>query len=147
VQWRPYCRIGGRDRHIADVGTPPAPAWPGPECYTGRVFATPVPEITVGELTDDAYLLDVREDEEWAAGHAPAAHHLPMMDIPVRLDEVPRDQDVVVVCRVGARSAQVVAYLRSNGWQRVANLAGGMCAWAAAGRPLDGEDGREARVL
>ena len=107
----------------------------------------PVPEITVGELADDTYLLDVRDDEEWAAGHAPAAHHLPMMEIPVRLDEVPRERDVVVVCRVGARSAQVVAYLRSNGWDRAVNLAGGMCAWQAAGRPLAGEDGRGARVL
>ena len=52
------------------------------------------------------------------------------------MDEVPRDRDVVVVCRVGARSAQVVAYLRANGWDRVANLAGGMYAWQAAGRPM-----------
>jgi rhodanese-related sulfurtransferase len=111
------------------------------------VFGVPVPEITVGELTDDAYLLDVRDDDEWVAGRAPAAHHLPMMEIPVRLDEVPREQDVVVVCRVGARSAQVVAYLRSNGWDRVANLAGGMVAWQAAGRPLAADGGRGARVL
>jgi rhodanese-related sulfurtransferase len=101
----------------------------------------------VGEVVDDAYLLDVRDDDEWAAGHAPDAHHLPMMEIPVRLDEVPRERDVVVVCRVGARSAQVVAYLRAHGWARVANLAGGMFAWEAAGRPLTTDDGRGARVL
>jgi len=110
------------------------------------VFAQ-VPEVAVREVADDAYLLDVRDDDEWAAGHAPDAHHLPMMEIPVRLDEVPRDRDVVVVCRVGSRSAQVTAYLRANGWDRVLNLAGGMAAWESAGRPLLGEDGRGARVL
>jgi rhodanese-related sulfurtransferase len=110
------------------------------------VFAH-VPEVAVGEVADDAYLLDVRDNDEWAAGHAPAAHHLPMMEIPLRRDEVPLDRDVVVVCRVGARSAQVVAYLRANGWDRAVNLAGGMWAWQVAGRPLAGEDGHGARVL
>jgi rhodanese-related sulfurtransferase len=110
------------------------------------VFAH-VPQVSAGEVADDAYLLDVRDDEEWAAGHAPAAHHLPMTEIPLRRDEVPADRDVVVVCRVGARSAQVVAYLRASGWDRVVNLAGGMCAWEAAGRALTGGDGHGARVL
>jgi len=106
-----------------------------------------VPEVAVGEVSDDAYLLDVREDDEWAAGHAPDAVHMPMYEIPVRRDEVPQDRDVVVVCRVGARSAQVVAYLRANGWDRVTNLAGGMWAWESAGRPIVGEDGHGVRVL
>ena len=106
-----------------------------------------VPEVTVAQIPHGAYLLDVRDDEEWSAGHAPEAHHLPMTEILGRLDDVPRDRDVVVVCRVGARSAQVTAYLLANGWDRVTNLAGGMCAWEAAGRPLTGEDGSGARVL
>jgi rhodanese-related sulfurtransferase len=110
------------------------------------VFAQ-VPEVAVRDVGDDAYLLDVRDGEEWEAGHAPTAHHVPMSEILARLDEVPHDQDVVVVCRVGARSAQVVAYLRANGWDRVTNLTGGMCAWEAAGRPLQDEDGYGARVL
>ena len=58
-----------------------------------------------------------------------------------------KDRDVVVVCRVGSRSAQVVAFLRAQGWQRVANLEGGMFAWQAAGRPMVSEDGQQARVL
>ena len=70
-----------------------------------------------------------------------------MMEIPARVEEVPADRDVVVVCRVGARSAQVVAYLRAQGFERVANLNGGMCAWEAAGRPLVGDDGAAGRVL
>ena len=94
----------------------------------------------------DAYLLDVRESEEWAAGHAPDAVHLPMMEIPARLAEIPADRDVVVVCRVGGRSAQVVQYLRRLGRDNVRNLAGGMTAWAAAGRPIVSEDGGAPQV-
>ncbi len=100
-----------------------------------------VPTVGLDELPDDAVLVDVREDDEWAAGHAPAAHHLPMMDIPVRMAEVPTDGDVVVVCRSGARSAQVVAYLTGHGWDNVRNLDGGMIAWARAGRPIVSEAG------
>ncbi len=105
-----------------------------------------LPEIDPAEVGDDAVVIDVREGEEWEAGHAPQARHIPMMQIPTRVDEVPRDRDVVVVCRVGARSAQVVAYLRAQGYDRVANLDGGMIAWAAAGLPVVA-DGRPAFVL
>jgi rhodanese-related sulfurtransferase len=94
-----------------------------------------------------AYLLDVREPDEWIAGHAPDAVHLPLMDIPARLEEVPRDGDVVVVCRMGGRSAQAVAYLMQNGYDNVVNLDGGMRDWAAAGKPMVSEDGQPARVL
>jgi rhodanese-related sulfurtransferase len=117
-------------------------------CYTDGVFERrSLPEITLAELSDDAVLIDVREGDEWAAGHAPAAHHVPMMEIPGRIDEVPRERDVVVVCRVGARSAQVVAYLLNQGYERVANLDGGMIAWEAAGRPLVSEVRSTAIVL
>jgi rhodanese-related sulfurtransferase len=102
--------------------------------------------VRATEVPADAYLLDVREDEEWTAGHAPDAHHLPMMQIPVRLSEVPADQEVVVICRVGERSARVVAYLRANGYDRVENLDGGMMDWARAGRPLVSEHGSDAWI-
>jgi rhodanese-related sulfurtransferase len=69
-----------------------------------------------------------------------------MMEIPARADEVPTDRDVVVVCRVGGRSAQVVAYLRQNGFDRAINLDGGMADWEAAGRPMMSEDGGAPRV-
>ncbi len=102
--------------------------------------------MSVDDVPDGAFLLDVREDDEWTAGHAPGAVHVPMMEIPARSDEVPEDRDVVVVCRVGQRSAQVVAYLRQQGWDRVVNLDGGMAGWDAAGRPMVSEDGGAARV-
>jgi rhodanese-related sulfurtransferase len=106
-----------------------------------------VPEVTVDAVGGDAYLLDVRDHDEWAAGHAPEAHHVPMMELLGRLDELPGDRDLVVVCRVGSRSAQVVAYLQAHGWDRASNLAGGMHAWQAAGRRMVSDDGSAAYVL
>lgn len=107
----------------------------------------PIPAVTPAQVPADAYILDVREDDEWRAGHPPGAHHLPMMQVPSRVAEIPRDADVVVACRVGARSAQVVTYLRAAGLDRVSNLDGGLIGWVAAGRPLVSEDGHEPRVI
>ena len=103
--------------------------------------------IQAADVPAEAYLLDVREPDEWAAGHAPSAVHLPLMDIPARLEEIPREGEVVVVCRMGGRSARAVAYLMQNGYENVTNLDGGMQDWAAAGKPLVSEDGQAARVI
>lgn len=111
------------------------------------MFGREVPAVKVPDVPGDAYLLDVREADEWQAGHAPGAHHLPMTELPGRLDEVPTEGDVVVVCRSGRRSAQVVSYLMDRGWDNVRNLVGGMQDWAAAGRPLSSEDGAFPRVI
>ena len=105
-----------------------------------------MPTVTVDEVAADAYLLDVREDDEWAAGHAPDAVHVPMMQIPPRIDKIPGDRDVYVVCRVGGRSAQVVGFLRELGLDRAINVDGGMQSWEAAGRPMVSEDGGAPRV-
>ncbi|MBU2663497.1 rhodanese-like domain-containing protein [Actinoplanes bogorensis] len=106
------------------------------------MFGPQVPSVTPAEVGDDAYLLDVREPDEWTAGHAPGAHHLPMMEIPARMAEVPSDGEVVVVCRSGGRSGQVVSYLMGNGWDNVRNLDGGMQSWAASGREVVSESGQ-----
>ena len=113
-------------------------------CYTWSVL---VPTVTVADVTDDVYLLDVRDPDEWAAGHAPTAVHLPMMEIPGRIGELPTDRDIVVVCRVGSRSAQVTAYLIAQGRDRVTNLDGGMSAWHAAGRTMVSANGGPGFVL
>jgi rhodanese-related sulfurtransferase len=107
----------------------------------------PVPSVRTEDVPADAYLLDVREPDEWEAGHAPGAHHLPMMEVPARLADVPADGEVVVVCRMGGRSAQVTAYLVNQGWDNVRNLEGGMEDWAAKGRALVSEDGTPPRVI
>jgi rhodanese-related sulfurtransferase len=103
--------------------------------------------VTPDEVTDGAYLLDVREPDEWTAGHAPGAHHLPMMEVPARVAEIPNDTEVVVVCRSGGRSGQVVSYRMGNGWDNVRNLDGGMQAWAGSGRDVVSENGQPPRVL
>ncbi len=103
--------------------------------------------MTVTDVPSTAYLLDVREDDEWTAGHAPGAVHLPMMEIPARMAEVPQDREVVVVCRVGGRSGQVVGYLIQQGWENVINLEGGMMSWAAAGRPVVSDTGSAAEII
>lgn len=108
---------------------PPAPGPPasGP--------AADPPAVSVGELPADAAMLDVREADEWAAGHAPTARHLPMSELASRLDDVPADEPLYVVCRSGGRSAKVVAYLAGQGYPAV-NVEGGMQAWSAQGRAL-----------
>lgn len=102
-----------------------------------------LPSIAPVDVPADAYVLDVREDDEWEAGHTPGAHHVPMMTIPARMDEVPGEGTVVVLCRHGHRSAQVVGYLAGRGWDNVVNLDGGIIEWVAAGRPIVADDGRE----
>jgi rhodanese-related sulfurtransferase len=97
-----------------------------------------VPEVGVAELPADAVLIDVREDDEWQAGHAPDAQHLPMSRFVERLDEVPDAEPLYVICRSGSRSARVAAYLNQQGRQSV-NVAGGMQSWAAGGRPMVAE--------
>jgi rhodanese-related sulfurtransferase len=82
-----------------------------------------------------ALLLDVREDDEWQAGHAPQAEHLPMSRIRRDYESLPTDRQIVCVCHVGARSAVIAAALREAGWDAV-NLTGGMDAWERAGLPV-----------
>ncbi|MEQ6902964.1 rhodanese-like domain-containing protein [Nocardioides sp. YIM 152588] len=98
-------------------------------------------------LPEGLAVLDVREDHEWAAGHIDGALHIPLMDLPARLDEVAALDAVqtLVVCKVGGRSAQATAYLAHQGYEAV-NLAGGMLDWHAAGRPMVAETGATAYV-
>ncbi|GAA1780945.1 MULTISPECIES: rhodanese-like domain-containing protein [Streptomonospora] len=109
------------------------------------MFAESVPVVEVGSVPPDGYLLDVREDDEWAAGHAPDAVHVPLSRLAELAGEVPQDRQVYVVCRVGGRSAQAVQALNQAGWQ-AANVAGGMQAWALSGRAMVSETGEAPRV-
>lgn len=103
-----------------------------------------VPTVPVSELPDEAILLDVREDDEWQAGHVPGAVHVPLAQVPARLDELPGGA-VHVICRSGARSAEAVAWLTRHGVDAV-NVFGGMHAWRAAGRPMVSETDAEPTV-
>ena len=93
-----------------------------------------------------AFLLDVRNDDEWAAGHAPNAHYVTLSAIPDRLGEIPSDQNIVVVCRAGGRSLKAAEFLVAQGY-RAANLTGGMQAWAASDLDIIDSDGNPGAVI
>ncbi|HLS45255.1 MAG TPA: rhodanese-like domain-containing protein [Ornithinicoccus sp.] len=105
------------------------------------------PEIPVSEVPDDAVIVDVREHDEWQAGHAPNAVHVPMGTVPERLDDFPdTDDPVAVICRSGGRSGRAVQWLVQQGFD-VVNVEGGMRAWAAAGKAMISEDSSEPTVI
>ncbi len=107
-------------------------------------------EITIDEagpvLGSGAVLLDVREDDEWAAGHAGEALHIPMGEVADRLAELPTDRTVVCICRSGARSLAVAGLLVGSGYDAV-NLVGGMHGWASSGEPVVTDGGAAGRVV
>ena len=100
-------------------------------------------EVTVAELAailaaDAATpVVDVRNPDEYAAGHVPGAVLVPMHTVPVRLQDIPSDRTVYLVCAVGGRSGQVAAWLEPQGYD-VVNVLGGTQAWAMSGYPLEG---------
>lgn len=110
----------------------------------GDVPSIPVAEVPAPPYTETV-LLDIREADEWADGHAPEALHIPMVDVPARLDEIDIDAQVCVVCRSGGRSLTVVTYLNDYGYEAV-SVTGGMVAWQNSGRPLIADDGRAAKI-
>ncbi|MFI1761639.1 rhodanese-like domain-containing protein [Streptomyces sp. NPDC020800] len=113
-------------------------------------FGSGVPTVEIADLKDGDFLLDVREDEEWEAGHAAEALHIPMSDFVARYGELteaaPQDGRVNVICRSGGRSAQVTMYLVQQGIDAV-NVAGGMQVWEAAGRPVVTDAGAPGAVV
>jgi rhodanese-related sulfurtransferase len=104
------------------------------------VHPGPPPTVVATDIPDGATILDVREDDEWTAGHIAGSVHVPLSQLPGRAGDIPSTDPLVVVCRVGARSAQVTVWLAGQG-RDVLNLAGGLDAWADAGRPLVTDDG------
>jgi rhodanese-related sulfurtransferase len=98
-----------------------------------------VPTVEVSDvptpLPAGLHVLDVREQHEWDAGHIGGAQHIPLGELGWRLDDVAADRQVLCVCHIGARSARATSYLNHHGRDAV-NLAGGMEAWEAAGRPV-----------
>src|SRR3954468_22572160 len=105
-----------------------------------------VPAVAVADLPADTAMLDVREPDEWAAGHAPGARHLPMSQLTARIAELPDDDPLYVVCRSGARSARVVAYLAGQGYPAV-NVDGGMQSWAGQGRAVGAGGDRRTEII
>jgi len=98
------------------------------------------PEISVAEAAQldpkEWFFLDVREPSEWAEVHIPYATLIPLGDLTARLSEIPKDQNIVVVCRSGKRSAVGRDLLLNSGFSSVTSMAGGMNTWQAQGHPV-----------
>lgn len=89
-------------------------------------------------MNEEALLLDVRDDNEWAVGRLPNARHIRLAELPKRLSELEKykDKPVVVYCRSGHRSARACALLKKSGFANPNNLAGGIMAWEQANLPI-----------
>jgi rhodanese-related sulfurtransferase len=87
---------------------------------------------------DDALVLDVREDKEYAAGHIPKARHIPLGQLAGRLNELDKfkNKPVLVTCRSGQRSARACGMLKKAGFETVYNQTGGIIAWERANLPV-----------
>jgi rhodanese-related sulfurtransferase len=113
--------------------------------FLSRLFGGGVPAVdaaTARQLVDDgAVMIDVRTTQEWNAGRAPFAVHVPMSDLSRRMNRIPKSKQVVVACRSGNRSRHVCRQLAAAGYD-VVNLRGGMVAWQRTGQPVVDRSGR-----
>ncbi len=103
--------------------------------------ATQLPaEITVAQVAQaqkgGAFILDVREPSEWTQAHISGATLIPLGQLPNRLNEVPKNREVIVVCRTGVRSAQGRDILKQAGFTNVTSMTGGLTQWQAQGLPV-----------
>ena len=98
-------------------------------------------EISVAQAyqkyQDGVFLLDVRTQEEWDEYHAPNTTLIPLDQLPLRVNELPKDQEIVVVCRSGNRSQEGRDILLNAGFEKVTSMAGGLSGWRSAGYPIE----------
>jgi rhodanese-related sulfurtransferase len=96
-------------------------------------------EITVSdlalELETNAWVLDVREDDEFADGHVPNVHHIPLGQLPDKFHLIPKEEKIFVICRSGARSQSGADYLIGQGYDAI-SVAGGTMGWISSGRDV-----------
>lgn len=96
-------------------------------------------------VSEGALLIDVRAQDEWDAGHAPLALHVPVRRLDERVAKLPKDRELILVCRTGSRSKASAELLAERGW-KVAHVVGGMRAWAKADLPVERQGGRPGSV-
>ncbi len=108
---------------------------------------TNISPAEAAELRDGgAFLLDVREVQEWVAGHAPDAVLIPLGQLGARVDELPKDATILCICRSGARSGRAADALTGAGYDS-RNVAGGMQAWESSGLPVLDEDDEDGGIV
>jgi glyoxylase-like metal-dependent hydrolase (beta-lactamase superfamily II)/rhodanese-related sulfurtransferase len=104
---------------------------------------TEIPDVTIDDIEarpDRSLLIDVREPEEFCLGHVPGAINLPQSEIASRLDELPRDEAIYVICQSGYRSCRAAQFLAQIGFENMVNVEGGTSAWRDAGKPMERDD-------
>jgi len=109
-----------------------------------RLFSSPVSSHLETSVVDaerriasgDAMLIDVREPDEWRQGHVAGAKHIPLGALSSRTASLPRDRDILLICRSGNRSRVAQDLLGQVGFDRVINVQGGMIAWQRHGLPV-----------
>ena len=97
-------------------------------------------------VAEGAVLLDIRERDEWRAGHAPQARHVALSQLEDHLGDLPADRPIVTVCRSGRRSA-IAAHLLTRHGYTASNLAGGMNAWTTTGLPVITNDNKPGQII
>jgi rhodanese-related sulfurtransferase len=149
-RWRPLLILIAASVWLIGCGTPqPTPGASAPAA-DAPVAEAPVAAEAPSDVTDlgaevdpaqvaelnaagEIAVIDVREDWEYAEGHVPGATLIPLGSLEDRIDEIPEDTPVVLVCRSGNRSGQAFRFLERQGFDNVSNMVGGMLAWEAAG--------------
>ena len=113
--------------------------WPDLSLFSGGAQSVGTTEATRLMNQPGSLVRDVREDAEFAAGHLPRARHIPLGQLPGRLDELAKfkDKPVLITCRSGARSGSACRTLRKAGFTQVFNLKGGVGAWSQASLPVE----------
>jgi molybdopterin-guanine dinucleotide biosynthesis protein A/rhodanese-related sulfurtransferase len=125
-----------------DVAVPPRAVANAntPEDLVASLKHVGVPEISVGELADrmaaGAFVLDVRQPDEYVEAHVPGAVLVPLDQVPARAGELPTDTEILVICRSGARSHRAAEYLIDQHHLTAVNVAGGTLAWIESGRDI-----------
>ncbi|WOC12100.1 rhodanese-like domain-containing protein [Gordonia sp. MP11Mi] len=98
------------------------------------VAVTDLPDDFTGDA--ERVLIDVREIDEWEQGHVRGAVHIPLADVPARIEEIDLDRELLVVCRTSGRSYRIMEYLLMRGIDG-AVVTGGMVAWQSADKPVE----------
>jgi rhodanese-related sulfurtransferase len=113
--------------------------WPEVSRFAGGASSLGTLEATRLMNQAGTLVLDVRENDEFAAGHLPKARHIPLKELEARLPELAKfkDKPVIVTCRSGARSGSACRALRKAGFTQVHNLKGGVPAWQQANLPVE----------
>jgi rhodanese-related sulfurtransferase len=109
-----------------------------------------VPVVSAADAIDllktGAILIDIREADEWKAGHAPMAAHIPMGELGTAVESLSRTSPLIFICRSGRRSEHVVGVLVKAGYNAI-NLNGGMQAWQQSGGSVVRDDGLAGIVI